>query len=35
VWPTSGNTVEAFNQVTQQELAVLPKKAMELGLKSD
>ena len=32
---TSGNTVEAFNQVIQQELAVLPKKAVELGLKLD
>jgi hypothetical protein len=35
VSPTSGNTVEAFNQVIQQELAVLPKKAVELGLKLD
>lgn len=33
--PTSGNTVVAFNQVTRQELAVLPKKAVELGLKLD
>jgi hypothetical protein len=30
-----GNTIEAFNQVIQQELAVLPKKAVELGLKLD
>lgn len=35
VAPTSGNTTEAFNAVIQQELAVLPKKAMELGLKMD
>lgn len=35
VAPTTGNTTEAFNQVIQQELAVLPKKAMELGLKMD
>ena len=35
VSPTSGNTIEAFNQVIQQELAVLPKKALELGLKMD
>lgn len=35
VSPTSGNLGEAFNQVTQQELAVLPKKAVELGLKLD
>ena len=32
---TSGNTVEAFNEVIQRELAVLPKKALELGLKLD
>ncbi len=32
---TSGNTTEAFNAVIQQELAVLPKKAVELGLKLD
>ena len=35
VSPTSGNTVEAFNTVIQQELALLPKKAAELGLKLD
>lgn len=35
VSPTSGNTIEAFNAVIQQELAVLPKKALELGLKLD
>ncbi len=35
VSPTSGNTVEAFNEVIQRELAVLPKKALELGLKLD
>lgn len=35
VSPTTGNTVEAFNEVIQRELAVLPKKAMELGLKLD
>jgi tripartite-type tricarboxylate transporter receptor subunit TctC len=33
--PTTGNTIEAFNAVIQQELAVLPKKALELGLKLD
>lgn len=33
--PTAGNTIEAFNAVIQQELAVLPKKALELGLKLD
>jgi tripartite-type tricarboxylate transporter receptor subunit TctC len=32
---TSGNTTEAFNEVIQRELAVLPKKALELGLKLD
>ncbi len=32
---TSGNTVEAFNQGIQQVLAMLPKKAVELGLKLD
>lgn len=32
---TSGNTIEAFNEVIQRELAVLPKKALELGLKLD
>jgi tripartite-type tricarboxylate transporter receptor subunit TctC len=35
VSPTSGNTTEAFNEVIQRELAVLPKKAVELGLKLD
>lgn len=35
VSPTSGNTIDAFNEVIQRELAVLPKKAMELGLKLD
>ena len=35
VSPTSGNTPEAFNEVIQRELAVLPKKALELGLKLD
>jgi len=35
VSPTNGNTIEAFNAVIQQELAVLPKKALELGLKLD
>lgn len=35
VSPTTGNTIDAFNAVIQQELAVLPKKALELGLKLD
>jgi tripartite-type tricarboxylate transporter receptor subunit TctC len=35
VSPTTGNTIDAFNGVIQQELAVLPKKALELGLKLD
>jgi tripartite-type tricarboxylate transporter receptor subunit TctC len=35
VAPTSGNSVDAFNEVIQRELAVLPKKALELGLKLD
>lgn len=35
VAPTSGNTIEAFNAVIQQELSVLPQKAQELGLKLD
>ena len=35
VSPTTGNSVEAFNEVIQRELAVLPKKALELGLKLD
>jgi tripartite-type tricarboxylate transporter receptor subunit TctC len=29
VWPTSGNTVVAFDLVIQQELAAPPKKAVE------
>ena len=33
--PATGNTTDAFNSVIQQELAVLPKKAVELGLKLD
>ena len=32
---TSGNTTEAFAEVIQRELAVLPKTAMDLGLKLD
>lgn len=35
VSPTSGNTTEAFNEVIKRELEVLPKKALELGLKLD
>jgi tripartite-type tricarboxylate transporter receptor subunit TctC len=35
VSPTTGNTVEAFNEVIQRELAILPKTAKELGLKLD
>lgn len=35
VSPTTGNTTEAFNEVIQRELAILPKKALELGLKLD
>jgi len=35
VAPVSGNTIEAFNEVLQRELAVLPKAAMDLGLKLD
>lgn len=35
VAPTSGNTVEAFADVLQRELAVLPKAARDLGLKLD
>ena len=31
----TGNTIAAFNEVIQRELAVLPKKALELGLKLD
>ena len=33
--PTTGNSIEAFNEVIQRELAILPKTAMELGLKLD
>lgn len=33
--PTTGNSTDAFNEVIQRELAVLPKKAVELGLKLD
>ena len=33
--PTAGNSIEAFNEVLQRELAILPKTAMELGLKLD
>jgi tripartite-type tricarboxylate transporter receptor subunit TctC len=32
---TSGNTAEAFNEVIQRELAVLPKAAKDLGLQMD
>lgn len=32
---TSGNTTEAFNEVIQRELAVLPKTAKDLGLQLD
>lgn len=32
---TSGNTTEAFNEVIQRELAVLPKAAKDLGLQMD
>ena len=35
VSPASGNTVDAVNEVMQRELAVMPKKALELGLKMD
>ena len=35
VSPTTGNTIEAFNEVIKRELDVLPKKALELGLKLD
>jgi tripartite-type tricarboxylate transporter receptor subunit TctC len=35
VAPASGNTIEAFNEVLQRELAVLPKAATDLGLKLD
>ena len=33
--PSAGNSIEAFNEVIQRELAILPKTAMELGLKLD
>lgn len=33
--PPSGNSTEAFNEVIQRELAILPKTALELGLKLD
>jgi hypothetical protein len=32
---TSGNTTEAFADVIRRELAVLPKMALDLGLKMD
>jgi tripartite-type tricarboxylate transporter receptor subunit TctC len=35
VAPTTGNTIAAFNEVIQRELAVLPQKAKELGLQMD
>lgn len=35
VAPTTGNSPDAFNQVIQREMSVLPKKALELGLKMD
>ncbi|MDA7416974.1 tripartite tricarboxylate transporter substrate binding protein [Xenophilus arseniciresistens] len=35
VAPASGNTPEAFAQVLQRELAVLPKAAQDVGLKLD
>jgi tripartite-type tricarboxylate transporter receptor subunit TctC len=35
VAPASGNTIEAFKDVIQRELDVLPKKAKELGLQMD
>ncbi len=35
VAPVSGNTIEAFAEVIQRELAVLPKTAIDLGLKLD
>jgi tripartite-type tricarboxylate transporter receptor subunit TctC len=35
VAPATGNTVAAFNEVIQRELAVLPQKAKELGLQMD
>jgi len=33
--PTTGNTQEAFSDVIQRELAILPQKAQELGLRMD
>jgi tripartite-type tricarboxylate transporter receptor subunit TctC len=33
--PASGNTVEAFAEVIQRELAILPKTAKDLGLQLD
>ena len=33
--PSTGNTPEAFAEVIQRELAVLPKAAMDLGLRLD
>lgn len=35
VAPATGNTTEAFAEVLQRELAVLPKAAQDLGLKLD
>ncbi len=35
VAPTTGNTTEAFAEVIQRELAILPKTALDLGLKLD
>ncbi|MCU0774303.1 MAG: tripartite tricarboxylate transporter substrate binding protein [Ideonella sp.] len=35
VAPSTGNTIAAFNEVIQRELAVLPQKAKELGLQMD
>ncbi len=35
VAPSTGNTIEAFREVIQRELDVLPKKAKELGLQMD
>ena len=35
VAPATGNTIEAFADVIQRELAVLPKTALSLGLKLD
>ncbi len=35
VSPVTGNTTEAFAEVLQRELAVLPKTALDLGLKLD